>query len=108
MNENVMVYNVKEEGEDAVDIVAQLVTQSGVECGRDDYSTMHRVGKRSAYRVRPLLAKSVRKDMRTNLLSKGQRERERSGVPWIKEACVYEHLTPWRSRLLRLRGLHKL
>ena len=103
MNENVMVYNVKEEeGENAVDIVAQLVTKSRVECDRYDLSTVHRVGWKSTDRVRPLVAKFVRNDMRTDLLRKGRREREHSDVSWIKEARVYEHLTPWRSRLLRM------
>ena len=95
MNENVMVYNVKEEeGENAVDIVAQLVTKSRVECDRYDLSTVHRVGWKSTDRVRPLVAKFVRNDMRTDMLRKGRREREHSDVSWIKEARVYEHLTP--------------
>ena len=103
MNENVMVHNVKElDGEDAVQIVTQLVNESGVECVKEDLFTAHRVGKRSADLVRPLVAKFVRKDMRTNLLRKGRRERERSELQWVKEARVYEQLTPWRSRLLRM------
>ena len=89
MNENVMVHNVKElDGEVAVQIVTQLVNESGVECAKEDLSTAHRVGKRSADRVRPLVAKFVRKDMRTNLLRKGRREHERSELQWVKEARV--------------------
>ena len=96
--DNIVIRGVPEkDGESTSETVAELAQQVGVDCTPQDISTSHRVGKPQPNKARPIVARFVRRDVRTDIL---KNKKKLKSTPY-KDVMMFEHLAPSRVRLLQ-------
>ena len=103
--ESVRIYGIPEsEGEDTNRLVIDLAADMGVTVKPEDISVSHRLpagrGPRTkaANRPRPIIAKFVRRDMKSQVTRNKRKLREKEGRRWV---FIEDDLTPLRAKLVR-------
>ena len=84
-------------GESTTEVVKAISEKAGVVLSDADISTTHRVGRPSPSKPRPIVARFVRRDTRTNLLRKKKQLKDDDNY---KDVILTEHLAPARAKLL--------
>ena len=99
--DNIVIRGVpeREEAEDTSAIVVEVAKTEGVEISVGDISTSHRVGRKSQTmqaKPRPIVARFVRRDVRTKILRQKRKLNESESHRGV---YVTEHLAPGRVKL---------
>lgn len=103
--ENICIHGLPETGdnEDTADEVVKLARKAGVTITKNDISVAHRLpGNRSSGKPRSIIAKFVRRIIKTDFMRKKSNLRSDSG-PMISPKCERNYCTNW-SRMTRLTG----
>ena len=74
-----------------LNIIVNYVTEA-------DISTSHRLGRPQPHKKRPIVAKFVRRDVRTDLL---RNKKKLNASESHKDVMIGEHLSPGRAKLLQ-------
>ena len=99
--DNIIIRGVPErKGESTNNIVCKIAQAVGVECTEKDISTSHRLGASNTRggRPRPIVARFVRRDMRTVILRK---KRDLKNTTQYGNVYIDEHLTSIRAKLVK-------
>lgn len=100
--DNVVLRGVPEsQGEVTNTLVIDVANSIGVTVTEGDISTSHRMGRPQPNKVRPIVARFVRRDLRTDLL-KNKRKLKESSNDTMKNVMLGEHLSPGRAKLLKV------
>eukprot|EP00057_Strongylocentrotus_purpuratus_P010752 XP_011665226.1 PREDICTED: uncharacterized protein LOC105438737 [Strongylocentrotus purpuratus] len=95
--DNIVLRGVPEkEGENTNDVVIEVSASTGIKVVGADISTSHRIGRPQPNRSRPIVARFVRRDLRTDILRNKRKLRDSQH----KDIMVSEHLAPGRAKLL--------
>ena len=96
--ENLMIRGIPEtENEVTNDKVVEVAELMRVRVAHEDISTSHRIGRPQPGRERPLVARFVRRDKRTEILRNKKKLKDTN-----RGVFVDEHLSPLRAKLLNL------
>ncbi|XP_072170535.1 uncharacterized protein [Diadema setosum] len=97
--DNVIMRGVPEnDGESTNAVVIDVAASAGVAVSEADISTSHRVGRPQPNKMRPIVARFVRRDLRTQLL---RSKRKLKDSEQHKDIMIMEHLSPGRAKLLQ-------
>ena len=97
--DNVVLRGVAEDaGESTNQRVMEIAAAAGVTVTEANISTSHRVGRPQPNKTRPIIARFVRRDLRTDLLRNKRKLKDTSS----KDVMVGEHLSPGRAKLLQI------
>ena len=97
--DNIIINGIPESEEESTnDVVIKLAKDVGIEITHQNLSTSHRLGKPRGGKPRPIVAKFVRRDVRTSILKS---KKELMKNPASRKIFIGEHLTPLRAKLLK-------
>ena len=100
--DNVVLRGVPDsEGEVTNTLVINVAKTAGVTVTENDLSTSHRMGKPQPNKTRPIIARFVRRDLRTHLLRNKKKLKDAKDEV-MKNVMVGEHLSPGRAKLLQV------